>query len=104
MINVSHRKILRGVDGNHPACKALFLLLLLAPGSQLSSAEINGQVSQTTESTVRIVTDSELVPNVGDPVQIYFEIPGLGEAVEVGTGKVTAVSAEFIEVRIEHAK
>src|SRR4051794_36114179 len=97
------RTALGRADLRRLVCISLLGMLIVA-GNQLGAAEINGQVREANESRVRISTDSELVPSVGDPVEIYFEVPGLDDPVEVGTGKVTAVTADSIEAKIDQIK
>ena len=80
------------------------VLLCLARGAW--AAEIKGKVVDAKEATATIESPSEYVPSVGDPVEIYFEIPGLDEKAAVASGKVREVNGNSIIVVIEkkHAK
>lgn len=77
-------------------------LLLLA--ETCAAEEILGKVADANEDTVRITTDSSVLPRDGDVVEIYFQVPGLDESVQIGFGKVTGVTVEFITARIDKAK
>jgi len=85
-------------------CCLAFVFGMLQSQAAAIGAEIKGKVAEATEKTVRIVTDSDLLPNIGDKVEIYFEIPGLDDAVQVGTGLVTAVDANSITATIGETK
>src|SRR6478672_3305474 len=83
----------------------LFISLMCTIRSSVShAAEIKGKVISVDGNVAQIATEGELVPNVGDPVQIYFQIPGLEDSVEVGTGKVAEVGAQSISATITSAK
>jgi len=80
------------------------LLLQLAIFSSARAVEIKGKVTEAKDNTVKITTDSDQMPNIGDTVQIYFEVPGLSESIDVGAGKVTEVTSDFITATIQDAK
>ena len=65
-----------------------------------NGAEINGTVRQAGGDAAKIVVATDLVPNVGDKVDIYFKIPGGEDEVGVGKGSVTDVSGEIVSVKI----
>src|SRR4051794_1986498 len=78
--------------------------LISLVGATLHAAEIKGKVAEANDKTVRIATASELLPNVGDVVEIYFEIPGFDEPVPVASGQVTEVTNEFVVAAISGSK
>ena len=67
---------------------SLVVLMLVLP-TTLPGVEIKGKVIEAKDNSARITTDSELLPNPGDKVEIYFEIAGLDEPVSVASGKVS---------------
>jgi len=75
----------------------------LAVTDEASAVEIKGKVIEATETAVKVVPDSEYLPDIGDKVEIYFEIPGLDEKATVAVGKVSEVSDELIIVKIDKA-
>jgi hypothetical protein len=66
-------------------------------------AEIRGTVQTASGETATIAIEGESAPNVGDPVEIFFKLPGADEEISVGSGKVTAVNADIVEAKIEKA-
>ena len=75
------------------------LSLLLA--GNLFALEITGTVRETKGDTATIVTEGDVVPSVGDKVDIFFK---LGRAeVSVASGQVADVSASSVEVKIDNA-
>src|SRR5262245_22981377 len=82
----------------------VFCAALLPKISQILAAELKGKVVGVEGQVVRISSDSEQVPNVGDPVEIYFQIPGLSDSVQIGTGKVTETNQQFIMATIDNLK
>ena len=71
--------------------------------TQLEAVEINGTVRSVSDDVTTIIIEGESVPNVGDPVQIYFKLPGAEVEVSVGKGKVTAVKGDSVDVKIDKA-
>ncbi len=70
----------------------------------LSSAiEIKGSVRDATGGGASIVTISDLLPNIGDKVEIFFKIPGGEDEITVGSGRVSGIAADSIQVKIENA-
>ena len=82
----------------HLALAVAFVICLFGTGM---AAEITGKVVEATATTARISTASDLVPNPGDAVEIYFEIPGLDETVSVASGKVRDAEGGTINVTID---
>ena len=83
--------------------KTWFLLPVLC-GLILSSAEaadIAGTVREAAGDGAKIAVAADLVPSIGDKVEIYFKIPGGEDEVGVGKGSVTEVRAEIVTVKIE---
>jgi hypothetical protein len=68
-----------------------------------SAVEIKGTVGSATAATATISIEGDLAPNIGDPVEIFFKMPGVDEEISVGNGKVTAVNADAVEVKIDEA-
>jgi hypothetical protein len=93
----------RGVGHN----ASLFLLLLAAMCSlpaAFAATEIKGKVVEVAADTVKIETESGLVPNVGDEVKIFFTPPGSDIEVSVGTARVTEVGPGFVQAKVETTK
>lgn len=67
------------------------------------AVEIEGTVRSVAQETATIAIKSELFPNVGDLVEIYFKMAGADEEISVGSGKVTAVRPDSVEAKIEKA-
>jgi hypothetical protein len=82
----------------------LWLIFLISTlcGSIAAAVEIHGTVSDATQDTATIAIEGDSVPNVGDAVEIYFKAPGADEEVSVGNGKVTAISADSVEAKIDN--
>lgn len=86
--------------------KALALLICTAFAFGLDpvrAAEITGTVGAVNDTTVTIAVDGDLVPSAGDKAEIFFKIAGSEDEISVATGKVTAVDATAITMRIEAA-
>ncbi|MGH8501769.1 MAG: hypothetical protein ACREVE_04730 [Gammaproteobacteria bacterium] len=66
------------------------------------SVEIDGTVRDASGSNATVVTQSDLIPNIGDEVEIFFKMPTGGE-ITVGTARVSDVGADAIEVTIQEA-
>jgi hypothetical protein len=84
------------------ACAASGLALLLA-AAEAQAVDIDGSVRNASGGTATVVSPSELVPRVGDKVEIFFKIPGTSDEISIATGRVTAVGADSIEVAIDKA-
>jgi hypothetical protein len=67
------------------------------------SAEINGTVREASGNTATIITESDLVPNVGDKVEIFFKMSGTDIDISVATGRVTKIGVDSIEAEVEQA-
>ena len=74
-------------------------LVFLAMGSA-NAAELAGKILRSTGETADVSLISDLVPSVGDKVEIFFKIPGGDDEVAVGTGVVTAVGSDAVKVKI----
>lgn len=83
-------------------CLFFGLALWLAATAALA-VDIEGTVRDASGGIATIVTQSELLPNVGDKVDIFFKIPGTNDEVSVGTGSVSAIGQDAIQVKIEQA-
>ncbi len=78
-----------------PAGLSVFLVLGLVPFSL--AAEIEGTVVEVSGTSVRISFDSELLPNIGDRVEILAAVPGVGDVPLAGNWEVTDVGEGFAE-------
>ena len=81
----------------HLALSAAFVVCLVGTGR---ATEITGKVVEATATTARVSTESDLLPNPGDAVEIYFEIPGLDETVASGQVR-SAADGGTIDVTID---
>ena len=79
------------------------VLLILTLPVPLHAIELNGTVREASGDTAAIVTQSDLLPRVGDKVDIFFTIPGADDEISVGTARVTEIGAESIKVKVENA-
>jgi hypothetical protein len=77
--------------------RVLFALIIM-PATALA-AEVTGSVTEVTGDTVVIAADAPV--GAGDPVVIYFEIPGLNELTKVGSGRVVGAESGRIVAHIE---
>jgi hypothetical protein len=73
----------------------------MAMGRNAFAVEIEGTVVDATDMTAYIQSASEVVPNVDDPVQIYFAVAGLKGKAPAATGKVSEIRGKAIVVAIE---
>lgn len=80
----------------------LVILALALPGS-LNALEITGTVREVTGDTAMVMTDGDVVPSVGNKVDIFFKLPGADEEISVASGKVTEVNTSLIKIKIENA-
>ncbi|HEY3165724.1 MAG TPA: OmpH family outer membrane protein [Candidatus Binatia bacterium] len=69
----------------------------------VDAVEIKGTVRSATADAATIAIEGESAPNAGDPVEIYFRLPGADAEISVGSGKVTAVRDDSVEARIDKA-
>jgi FG-GAP repeat len=83
---------------------SLCLLATVFASGRSLGAEIKGKVIEVKDVTVKITTDSELIPSVGDQLEIVFAIPGVDDVAHVAEGKVTEIGGDFILAKIERAK
>ena len=81
------------------SCAALLMVLLLLGGAR--AVEIPGKVVEVKGDFVHVKTSSKEAAKPNDLVEIFFEIPGLGEKALVATGKVTEVRQDAVLVKIE---
>jgi len=70
--------------------------------STVNATEITGHVQAVSGNTVTVVTEGDLLANAGDKVDIFFKIPGSGDEISVAAGKVLAVKATTVTVRIDN--
>jgi membrane-associated protease RseP (regulator of RpoE activity) len=78
----------------------LIVLALFLPGS-LIAIQITGKVGAVSGDTATIAMDGDVLPSVGDKVDVFFKV-GKAE-VSVGSGKVTEATAGSVKARIDNA-
>jgi hypothetical protein len=69
-------------------CPIVALVLAASVCQPLFAVEIKGTVVEAEAGIVKIQTDSEIVPDLGDKVEIGAPIPGLDELALVADGTV----------------
>lgn len=84
----------------HPCLGAA---LCIFAAVSVHGAEIKGSVSEANGGLAKITVLSELVPNVGDAVRIYFIIPGGEDEVAVAKGRVAGIEGDSVSVKVEDA-
>ena len=72
--------------------------------TKVEAVEIKGTVRSATADAATIVIEGESAPNVGGPVEIYFKLPGADAEISVGSGKVTAVHPDSVEVKANNVR
>ncbi|MCA9214703.1 MAG: PDZ domain-containing protein, partial [Planctomycetales bacterium] len=80
---------------------ALWIGLLTCLSGRAS--DIPGRVTDVQDDTIRIVLDTPATPMVGDKVQVFIIIEGLGEEASVATGRITQVTDDYLLAKIEKA-
>lgn len=83
--------------------EAVLLLAAFACSARVGAVEIEGTVRSVTGEKATIAMKSDLLPNVGDAVEVFFKLPGAEEEISVGSGKVSAVNADSVEAKIDKA-
>jgi TolB protein len=84
------------------SCILLFVGMVL--GRNAIAVEIEGTVVEAADTTASVQSTSENIPNVGDPVEIYFAVAGLKGKAAFATGKVSEIKGRTIIVAIEEKK
>lgn len=79
------------------------ILLAFAAASSSAVAEITGKVREASGDMATVAIDGDAMPAVGDSVEILFRLAGATEDVLVASGKVAAVEAKVVKVKIENA-
>jgi hypothetical protein len=82
-----------------PLIRVLFVLMVM-PATAIA-AEVTGSVSAVKGDTVVIAAAAPA--GAGDPVEIYFKVPGLEELGKVGSGRVVSVEGGRVVARIEQS-
>lgn len=83
-----------------PKCSWLIFFALVTVSS-LSAAEITGKVRDASVDSATVVIEGDALPAVGDSAEIYFKVPGADEEISVAGGKVAAVDAKAVKIKIE---
>lgn len=68
------------------------------------AAEIRGQVSKADGASVEVTTDSQLLPQVGDKVEIYIELKTIKSTALVTAGTVAALNGTTIVIQVDNPK
>ncbi len=71
------------------------VFLSLLASDSVRAAEINGKVESVDGKTIQLVVDGEWLPVVGDPCEIFVDLPGVGRA-RVGVATVSKVEGNAI--------
>ena len=79
------------------------LLVAVTFSIALNAAEIMGTVRETSGDIATIVTDGDAVPAVGDKAEIFFKLAGDDAEISVGSGKVSGVASDSVQVKIDSA-
>jgi TolB protein len=79
----------------------MVLLIFITLGRSTFAIEVEGTVVEATDTTASIQSTSETIPNVGDPVEIYFGVAGLKAKATAASGKVREIKGKTIVVAIE---
>jgi hypothetical protein len=77
------------------------IFVALSAASSLRAAEITGKVRDAGVDSATVVIDGEALPAVGDSAEIFFKLPGADEEISVASGKVAAVEAKVVKLKIE---
>ena len=78
---------------------AVWILSVFLVTSPLAAVEIPGTVASVDGDTITITAKSEFVPNEGDAVEVFVDVPGVGKAL-VASAKVTSVSGDGIVAKV----
>lgn len=81
----------------------LAMLIVGSAWNGLIAEEIPGKVQEAGKDEVKIASDSAFLPNPGDKLEIYFQVPGIDEPVQVATGTVSDVQGGAILAKIDRA-
>ncbi len=60
-----------------------WIALVLVNRCALAATELKGKVVQTADNSVKVQLDAELAPTIGEPAEIYFEIPGIADVASI---------------------
>ena len=87
---------------NKPLAAMVSALAVVCCAGSAPAVEIKGKVVEVRDDTVKIAADSQdLLPNPGDKVEVYFEIPGLDDVAVAGSGKVAEADGEVIVAKLD---
>ncbi|NND99512.1 MAG: carboxy terminal-processing peptidase [Pirellulaceae bacterium] len=75
------------------------LLSVFLLSESLAAEEISGLVQSTDGKLMTVSVDGDWLPVVGDPCEIFIELPGVGKA-RVGVAAVSQVNGDVIEAKI----
>lgn len=78
-----------------------FFVASAATTYSVSAAEIRGKVLEGSAGLAKVAITEDLVPKSGDPVVIYFSLPGTDEEVVVGKAVVVSVSDHIVRAKLD---
>jgi outer membrane protein len=82
---------------------AAVVLTLFSFSVMRATIEIKGTVRSAAAGSATIAIEGEFAPNIGDPMEVFFKLPGADTEISVGSGNVSAVKADVIEAKIDKA-
>jgi outer membrane protein len=65
--------------------------------------QISGTVAEVTGNTITVTPDGEMLPSVGDEVEIFFKLAGADDEISVAIGKVISTEAGTVTVEIRES-
>ena len=86
--------------------RAIVSLLAILCGvwvERLEAADIKGAVREVSDHTATVMIEGEIIPGIGDSVEIFFKLAGSDDEVSVATGTVESVDGAMVKVKIENA-
>ena len=81
------------------ARRLLITILLLAISTTTMAAQLKGTVVKVSNLDVTVKIDGELMPSVGDQMEISFMLPD-GELLPVGTWQITGVTGNRVNASV----
>lgn len=83
--------------------RAVLLMFFAALISPAAAANLTGVVREASADTATVETSGDVLPAVGDKVEIFFELAGTDTEVSVATGHVQEAAPGKVVVKIENA-
>lgn len=76
-------------------------VVLFCLSGMLASEEIHGKVTQVDGDSAVVRLDGDLLPIVGDKVEVYYKLPGADDTCHVAGGIVAVVRDDRIAVKLD---